>query len=158
LWFKFSLWRWLEKSRLPTYLIWLLLPFIAFLAWRIFWKHKRTQLRDQGESTLPSRKWSGADSEFYLIEDCVRRLGFERGQGETISNFLNRHGNNAVNGVNLEPLAEILALHYRYRFDPEGLLPVERQALRVNVQNWLTAQARRSTTGEKHSPELYTTS
>jgi hypothetical protein len=111
-------------------------------------------LGGQREQTLARRKWIGSDSEFYLIEDCVRRLGFERGQGETISNFLNRTGSNAVNGVDVEPVVEILALHYRYRFDPEGLSPVERQALRVNVQNWLMAHARRAAKGEKPSPEL----
>jgi hypothetical protein len=73
----------------------------------------------------------------------VRELGFERGQGETVYDFVKRTGSNAVKAVDLEPLKEILALHYRYRFDPQGLSSVERRALSVNVQNWLTAQARK---------------
>jgi hypothetical protein len=144
LWFKFSAWRWLGKSRLSMYLMWLLVPLMAFLAWRVFWRKKRTQLRDRGESMLSKRKWEGLDSEFYLIEECVHQLGFERGQGETVYDFVNRTGSNGIKGVELEPLKEILALHYRYRFDPQGLSSAERQALRVSVQTWLTAHARPS--------------
>jgi hypothetical protein len=36
-------------------------------------------------------------------------------------------------------LRVLLDLHYRYRFDPRGLGPVQREQLRAGVQEWLRA-------------------
>ena len=40
-----------------------------------------------------------------------------------------------------EALPAILALHYRYRFDPDGLSPAERAALRERAEAWLAERA-----------------
>jgi hypothetical protein len=39
------------------------------------------------------------------------------------------------------PLRPLLALHYRYRFDPAGLGGAEREQFRVEAQAWLAAHA-----------------
>ena len=44
-------------------------------------------------------------------------------------------------GVVLTPLRPLLALHYRYRFDPAGLGGAEREQFRVEAQAWLAAHA-----------------
>ena len=44
-------------------------------------------------------------------------------------------------GVVLTPLRPLLALHYRYRFDPDGLGGAERERLRVETEAWLVAHA-----------------
>ena len=36
-------------------------------------------------------------------------------------------------------LRQIARLHYRYRFDPDGIGADERQALRARVEAWLAA-------------------
>ena len=46
-----------------------------------------------------------------------------------------------VEGVSTAELAAAVALHYRYRFDPKGLTPEERDTLRAKVQAWLDQQA-----------------
>jgi len=35
------------------------------------------------------------------------------------------------------PLRPLLALHYRYRFDPAGLSSAEREQLRASARAWL---------------------
>ncbi len=62
-------------------------------------------------------------------------LGLERREGETLSTWLARIGNDEkARSVNLRPL---LMLHYRLRFDPAGLAEKERGQLRSEVTAWL---------------------
>jgi protein-glutamine gamma-glutamyltransferase len=44
-------------------------------------------------------------------------------------------------GVAVTPLRPLLALHYRYRFDPAGLGGAEREQLRAEAEAWLAAHA-----------------
>jgi len=42
-----------------------------------------------------------------------------------------------IERTDLASLQPVLALHYRYRFDPHGLNANERSALNSHVQSWL---------------------
>jgi hypothetical protein len=43
--------------------------------------------------------------------------------------------------VRVEPLHEIVRLHYRHRFDPRGLPEAERDALRRSAETWIRETA-----------------
>ena len=44
-------------------------------------------------------------------------------------------------GKNVEVLEELLALHYRYRFDPQGLNTIQRDLLRTRTRDYIAALA-----------------
>jgi hypothetical protein len=80
---------------------------------------------------------AGSDSEFYLIEKALNKAGFARHPTETLQNWIRGLSKNppALHGIN--DLKSLLALHYRYRFDPKGIKTIERAALKSGSQSWL---------------------
>lgn len=125
LWFKFSLWRWLGQkgviSRMAPYLV---LPLVAILIWRIFFKKKRS---DAARLKKERFDWPGLDSEYYELEERLGKSGHERREYETPEQWLRRLKKDGVEHPSLPALVE---LHYRYRFDPQGLEAGERKRLR----------------------------
>ncbi len=138
-WFSFSQWRWYGGAgEWQNYLLLALVAMIALLAWRVLARQRR-QRRAGGE---PVEEWlqrPGLDSEFYQIEARLDELGLGRRAGETLADWLARV--EPLAKLPLAPLRQLLALHYRLRFDPQGLKQEEREALRGGVSEWL-AQAK----------------
>lgn len=138
--YNLSKWRWSErKGRSARYIGWLLIPLVIFLAWRVYRK-KRVSRVELHVKDGKAEVHSGADSEFYLIEEKLKELGFVRHPGETLSKLIERIEEGQPPLISIETLQSILKLHYRYRFDPKGISPAERSALRSNVQSWLEGQ------------------
>ena len=135
LWFQFSRWRW-GKTNYKQYLIWLLIPLILILAWRILFSTQRKRARANSVGTTLETNWQGADSEFYLIESRLHSRGWPREPHETDEHWVRRV-------KSIAPAADldtIVALHYRYRFDPEGMSGEQRAELRQRVRWWLAAE------------------
>ncbi len=138
--YNLSKWRWSErKGSAASYIGWMLIPLVIFLAWRVYRK-KRVSRVEMHEKYSEAEARSGADSEFYLIVERLNKLGFVRHPGETFSNFIERIEEGQPRLTSIETLPSILKLHYRYRFDPRGISPAEKSALRSNVQSWLEGQ------------------
>jgi len=64
-------------------------------------------------------------------------MGLERYPWETMTNWVERLKGNDTFAVSFESLQPVLDIHYRYRFDPEGITGEERQKLKLKVQSWL---------------------
>jgi hypothetical protein len=137
--FLFSRWRWSERQdRLTGSLGWLLIPLIAILAWRL-WARRRVE-RPSAPATAPGRTaGAGEDSEFYRVARRLTELGFERPPGEPLGRWLDVVAAAAPPELAPASLRALLALHYRYRFDPAGLATPERQRLRADAEAWLAA-------------------
>jgi len=134
--FGFARWRWGERDdRLTTSVGWLLVPLLAMLGWRLYYR-RRVSARPPapGPPAVPPR---GADSEFYLVERRLHALTFARAPGEPVSAWLARIDAARIPGVSVAPLAPLLALHYRYRFDPAGLPAADRDVLAASARGWL---------------------
>jgi len=82
-----------------------------------------------------SKIFPGQDSEFYEIERRLAQFHAAREPGETAAIWLSRIQSPTL--PDDESLETILALHYRYRFDPMGLDEKERQNLRRHARQWL---------------------
>ncbi|MBI3551409.1 MAG: transglutaminase domain-containing protein [Elusimicrobia bacterium] len=135
-----SLWRWRAaastgRGRGP--LAWLLL--LALAGW-FFWKASalfKASRSAPGEfAALPAP--SGVDSEFYLIEERLEKSGLGRRPWEAPAAWVERIASD-LGASRTEPLRLLLSLHYRYRFDPEGISGEERKALRTGSRDWLSA-------------------
>jgi len=99
----------------------------VILAWRIVKGRRSAAQVAAGTTAAHSRRWQGEDSEFYTLEQAIAARHGAREAGETYGAWLAR--------AKLDPaLAEsalaALALHQRYRFDPEAIPGVERSRLR----------------------------
>jgi len=88
------------------------------LAWRIL-RGKRAA-RPAGEASR--RAHPGDDSELYALEPLLAARFRPRATGETLHAWVSKMSRPEMQGL--------VSLHYRYRFDPQGLAPEERAALR----------------------------
>jgi transglutaminase-like putative cysteine protease len=133
--FQFSRWRWSESDgRARTYLIWLLVPLVLFLAWRIYARTRVGRRAPAAPAPAPAPAHPGEDSEFYAIERRLADTGLGRPRSEPAAAWVRRLRR-------ADGLDEIVALHDRYRFDPAGISAHEREALRAKATAWLTAPA-----------------
>jgi transglutaminase-like putative cysteine protease len=137
--FLFSRWRWSERQdRLTGNLGWLLIPLTGVLVWRL-WARRRVG----GPAAAPAARTPGRgeDSEFYRVEGRLSELGFARAPGEPLTRWLDGVVQHAPPTVATAALPPLLALHYRHRFDPEGLTETERARLRAGAERWLADHA-----------------
>ncbi len=140
---KFSRWRWSsEEEESSTNLLWLIVPLVAILLWRLV-RTQRFSGRLRGERRhLDRRAQPGADSDVYPLIRLLEKRGIARADGEPLGRWLRRLQRRAdADGID-EIVAEILPVHYRYRFDPEGLSAEERITLKRCVRRWLERHPR----------------
>lgn len=140
--FKFSQFRWQErKGGITKHIGWLLIPLLLLLARRLYARKRVKQPSEaQTEKSRVAIK-SGEDSHFYLIQKRLIDLGYVHNPWEPLSSWIQRIEDTQPSSVATEPLHSILALHYRYRFDPEGITQAEKEALYSSVQVWLEHHA-----------------
>ncbi len=116
---------------------------LAWLAWRVFGGarggKKPGGVAGQGASA-DSARMPGVDSAFYQIEAELARQGLQRAATEPMEQWLARvaHERPAIDA--LADLAQLVKLHYRYRFDPVGLDSTEQRALMEGCAAWLASQ------------------
>jgi hypothetical protein len=136
----FARWRWSERDdRLTGSIGWLLVPLLLVLAWRLYSRQRIGRVAR--EPTRTRGVPIGADSAFYEVERALTRLAFPRPPAEPLALWLRRIAAAGVPGVDTARLPVLLALHYRYRFDPAGLRADERAALVTEARTWLDAHA-----------------
>lgn len=137
-WFAFSKWRWYGGAgEWQNYLLLTLVGLIGLLAWRVLARQRR---RRKSETDL-AEEWlhrPGLDSEFYRVEAKLDELGLGRRPGEGLFDWMARI--EPLAKLPLTPLRQLLALHYRLRFDPQGIGETEREELRRGVSEWLARE------------------
>ncbi|HZF02852.1 MAG TPA: hypothetical protein VE932_00800, partial [Patescibacteria group bacterium] len=118
---------------------WLLVPLIALLAWRLYRRRRVATVTAPraGAAAPPPRP--GDDSAFYLVERRLGQLAFARAPGESLVRWLARVESARPPAVTTAALPALLALHYRYRFDPAGLGAAELTALEIGAREWIVA-------------------
>ena len=89
---------------------------------------KREKITNASNWILP-----GEDSPFFRIEAQLSILGFRRGKGELMTEWLMR--------IERPELLPMLTNHNRWRFDPQGISVVEKKKLADQVKSWLDAEA-----------------
>jgi hypothetical protein len=138
----FEQWRYGERrGGVTTWLAWLLIPLSLILVWRLFFlrRQRRAGAQRRAGHTTPLR--AGTDSEFYAVERRLGALGLPRAPAEAASHWLERIGEQPPVAGSSADLERLLALHYRYRFDPEGLSQGDRERLRTDAHAWLAEHA-----------------
>ncbi|GBC60856.1 transglutaminase [Desulfonema ishimotonii] len=146
--FRFSQWQWRQDAGdFSGYVPWLLIPLLAIVV-RKLWRTKRIKpVRRAESSPAPVRRY-GSDSEFYQVVEKLNRMGHVRNPGEPLSDWISGIGRSAEGRRLTASLRPILMLHYRYRFDPEGVTPRERRVLQEKVRAWLIRSEKRDEAGD----------
>ena len=126
--FEFAKLRW-GQSHLRQYLFWGLAPVLALLLYQIIFRSRRQRGQRSLDLDGLVAVWPGRDSEFYQVERKLRERGAVRQPGEPLSAWLLRATTDPTLAGVRNRLLELLQLHYRYRFDPEGLSQTDREAL-----------------------------
>lgn len=136
LYYHYARWRWAPADeRQGSGLLWLLVPLVAVLGWRLA-RSTRVKNAPAGRAVRASALRPGADSEFYLVESNLARAGIHRPPSLPVRRWLLAGDGGAFPGA-IELAQRVLPLHYRYRFDPRGLTPQQRLALRDESLAWL---------------------
>jgi protein-glutamine gamma-glutamyltransferase len=139
LYHRFSLWRWDDSKKATDVLLWLLVPLISFLLWRLFLKERIKQKRLYKTQIKNNYSYQGIDSAFFKIVHYLQKLGYIRQPGETLPQWLQRL---EQTDLKLPPIQSLLFLHQRYRFDSQSLTAKEQQQFIDSVTNWLTEMQR----------------
>ncbi len=139
--FQFSKFRW-GQSHLRRYILWAVIPMMGFLLYQIvFRRGRKRQAQKSNNKNSGAIPWPGLDSEFYQLETKIAARGLPRQSGEALSDWLARAlAENTLADLRA-PLAELLRLHYRHRFDPNGLNAEERKSLAQKVNTVLKTLA-----------------
>ena len=141
----FDRWRYGERrAGVTTWLGWLLIPLTLILVWRLFFLRRQRQARAAERVPEAPRARTGGDSEFYQVEARLTELGLGRRPAEPPVVWLRRGEGFPPVAGSREELARLVALHYRYRFGPEGLSAAERARLRDEATAWLAASRDRA--------------
>jgi protein-glutamine gamma-glutamyltransferase len=135
----------LASSNTLSYVGWTIAPVASFFLWK--WRRKLRVRRSvipaivAPEPIVPLIQ-EGLDSEFYLIEKRLAELNLNRTASESLQQWLTRLKTQLPESE-FETLRSILNLHHRYRFDPQGIEPMERKKLSSLSQSWLNELQKR---------------
>lgn len=126
---RWAAFRWSTRSEEDASPLWWLAAAVlaVILAWRIVKQRRTLRLGDGRRAAERPRR--GIDSEFYGVERSLAARFRPRAPHEPLSAWvseLKKH----ISQEEFEKLQTLLELHYRYRFDPQGLTAGERAALR----------------------------
>lgn len=126
--FQFAKLRW-GQTHLREYILAGLVPVLALLLVQII-RQRRRRDRRKDAGSKQTVAWPGLDSEFYRIEKLLAQRGVLRGPEEGLAEWLERAAAEPALLELRSTLRALLRLHYRYRFDPQGLSDADREELR----------------------------
>ncbi|MGB8702311.1 MAG: transglutaminase domain-containing protein [Thermosynechococcaceae cyanobacterium] len=111
-----------------------------FFAW-IMGRYRYHSRRSKGWNKSVSQSsrqplTDGLDSEFYILEKRLGEWGLERQSSETVRQWILRLKQKLPESK-MNHLNQIIDLHYRYRFDPQGIAAEDRAKLKSMIQSWL---------------------
>jgi hypothetical protein len=135
--FRFEQWRASPAGR-ETSLWWyvLLAALFATLIWRLYRGGGFTRARHGDQVPAADCARMGVDSVFYAIESRIAESGLPRSGTETHAQWVQRIAPKFAE-IDRAALNELLRLHYRVRFDPQGMSAAERQAFAHVAGSWL---------------------
>jgi len=131
--YSFTSWRYFgDRRAVAKLLVWPLGVVLLWFLWRLVSKKNRVRRQDRQQPSAPVLG-AGHDSEFYLIEQHFAKAGLPRRTGEPLGVWADR----LATAMKFPPLRDIIALHYAYRFDPQGFTTEQRRDLQSQVEQWL---------------------
>ena len=116
----------------------IVIPLFCYLLWRsiqVFQGQQKNTAEALTSEQASQLQRNGLDSELYEIEAQLRSQDLQRLPAESFLQWCDRV-KTALSESQWQLLREMLALHYRYRFDPNSLNESERRQLNVLSKRW----------------------
>ena len=137
-WLRFQIakFRW-GQTHLRQYVLWGMVPVLAALLFQIIFRRRKRKTAVQNKNVAEKKFWPGLDSEFYRLEKILAARGVPRQPSEPLADWLERTSAEPALAQLRAPLQELLRLHYRHRFDPNGLDVADRKLLAQKVRDCL---------------------
>ncbi len=128
--FLFQQWKW-EKTNRGMYAFWLIVPLVLIIGRRFLLLKKTRKVgktETENAAIIKDRKYSPFDD----IAELLQRQGYVRLPGESLKKWINR-----INiDKNSSDINYLLNIHYRLRFDPQGITPEEYRMLEESSRSW----------------------
>ncbi|MBT7409059.1 MAG: transglutaminase domain-containing protein [Methylococcales bacterium] len=111
-----------------------LICYISYLSYktRQQFSHNKLVETPHQQPLLNKKSYPGDDSELFIIEQYLQQQNQYRNENESFNDWVKRLG--------VVGLENIVQLHYRYRFDPQGLSDEQRNELALLVKKWIAKQ------------------
>ena len=134
---RWAAFRWSQRGEVQASDAWyaVLAALLVILAWRMLRGRRMTAT---APATQPARSWPGADSEFYAVERSLAARGWPRPDGTPLNAWLEAIAAQLPDAQR-PSIRDASRMHLRYRFDPRGLTPEDRQRLRALCQSIVAA-------------------
>ncbi|HEX9178788.1 MAG TPA: transglutaminase-like domain-containing protein, partial [Burkholderiales bacterium] len=135
--FRFDRWRWAPPAEGEGSAPWYALAagLTLLLAWRLATRRRVAVVKSgaaSGSVAIPR-----SDSPFQRVVSSLERRYSAPAPGETLRGWLGRLAAEPELAVERERLGQMLEMHQRWRFDPQGLPPPARAWLDQEVEDWL---------------------
>ena len=137
IWFKLAQGRLILTTAGLRYLWWLAIPLVIIVARQFTGSKNQRSIKAFKLGNRNNQMFVGADSELYLIERELTKLGLKRDRHETWQDWFKRMSREPEHASLLAKLDRAIEIHYRYRFDPDGITLQEREQLRAICLTWL---------------------
>jgi protein-glutamine gamma-glutamyltransferase len=130
--YKMSEWQWRNEGEIISkQWLWGVALLSGWLGWRLT-RYSKRKIKQLIENTRIFKiKTQGNDSEFYEIIAHLEKVYFGRPPHESLNHWIQRFSSTVE-------VKQLLELHQRYRFDPNGLTKQERQQLAQQTRLLLT--------------------
>lgn len=140
--FSFKISGWLHSdlvSNVFKYGWWLILPLILLRLGKFNSpsKVRRLSIKQLLNKQVAKSQLTKRVDDFYLIETRLNELGLSRHPSESLKSWINRLKQELPNSELIEELVFIVELHYRDRYDPQGIQEAEKTRLKSAVQAWI---------------------
>jgi len=129
--FRFNQWRAGTDLFRKNYVLWgVLFILVCYGSWLLYKGRKQLNQKISKDTDPQERNlYPGLDSELFIIEQYFQEQNQVRQVNESIYSWLK---------CQQDPDLEcIVQLHYRYRFDPNGLSVDQREELKCRVKQWI---------------------
>ncbi len=108
------------------WLIWLLIPLMAYLVWRFYNKQRVDTKKTRNDNFDTKLKRFGMDSPIYPLLQNLEQEAATRLQGETLSKWIKR----ILPITEAEKYLQLIKLHNRYRFNPVSNKRHDKQSIK----------------------------
>ncbi len=135
----FKISHWLSSSDGLKYGWVLIFVLVSILVWRFSrqTKVRRLSRKQRLAQSTAKLEQNQRNSEFYLIEKALNELGYIRQPSESLKSWIIRLKEEIPASDLIDELSYLIELHYRDRFDPEGIKDDERAILSSKIRAWL---------------------
>ena len=130
--------QYLQDNLDPSQLWWGVIPVIVLGGIRMMRNRKmRKSTKVKPPDVAPEKTETYPETEFECIEKALNQLGYVRHPSETLAHWLSELRRRFPEIHLFDGLERLMMLHYRLRFDPDGIRQAERHAFEVGIRKWL---------------------